>query len=546
MSGSLRVRALFLAALLVAAGCTSGGSDARSEGEDSKARPAGAHDVSCRDLDRYIARTRKGYVPVRSSDLSLVPHEPNYVGTPTDAVHTGPFDSLAEVPLVFYSSGNLQEPDPEVLGGYAPTLADVAPTIGRLVDFGFDTKDGSPLLPIAANDQPLPRLVVTVVWDGGGWNTLGAHPKAWPFLSSLLEKGVAFDRTTIGSTPSVTPPIHTTLGTGVFPRRHGIPHVKMTTAVGDYIDPFEGNSPIYVRAPTLADLYDRAGGNRPLAGVVATVNWHLGMIGHGALFDGGDRDVAVLLNSAGLPYGDPAIYDIPRSLVDPSALGAAQERLDGSDGTIDQKWRGHDLGNESVRYASPAFVEFQQEVLEQTIAERGFGRDEIPDLLFTNFKSIDDAAHHWGVTSPETREVIAATDLALRRMAGFLDRQVGSGGWVLAVTADHGSAKLPPESGGWAIRGHDLEADLNRAFDVPGPPVFERVNSAGIFVNEEQWERVDPAAVGRWLLAYTASDNLFEIDEIPGYYAGKEDVPLFDAVLDGRKVVARSCGGPNG
>ena len=46
--------------------------------------------------------------------------------------------------------------------------------------------------------------------------------------------------------------------------------------------------------PTLADLYDRAMGNEPLVGALASVTWHLNMASHGSLWGGGDRDIAVL------------------------------------------------------------------------------------------------------------------------------------------------------------------------------------------------------------------------------------------------------------
>lgn len=530
--------AVALAVMILCAACEF------DEGASNDRRRRGGpvpHSVSCADLRNFIERTQRGYVPVRSPDLSLIPHEPNYVGTPYDAVHTGPYDFLAEVPLVMFGPGHI--PAKGAVRGPA-TMADVAPTIARLIGFDdYDALDGQPLLntPSGRSSKP-PRLVVTLVWDGGGWNTLRQHPNSWPFLASIIDRGVSFEQMTIGSTPSVTPPIHTTLGTGAFPRHHGIPHVRMTTDDSDYIDPFEGNSPRFIRTPTLGDIYDRSMDNKPLVGVVATVNWHLGMIGHGALFKGGDLDLAVLLNSAGYVYGDPSIYEVPSDLSGPRLLSERALTLDMSDGDDDGKWRGHDLANLSVLYASPASVEFQEVILERTLTERGFGRDRVPDLLFSNFKSIDAAGHHWGMTSPEMGEAIAATDAALQDLVAALNSQVGRNNWVVVVTADHGTAMYPEESGGWAIRGHDLEVDLNREFDVAGPVVVERVNSAGIFLNEEQRARIDISAIGNWILDYTASDNLYQIDEIPEYYADRAEVPLFDAVLEGSQVVARSCG----
>ena len=111
----------------------------------------------------------------------------------------------------------------------------------------------------------------------------------------------------------------------------------------------------------------------------------------------------------------------------------------------------------------------------------------------------------------------------------------------MIVTADHGTARFAPDIGAWAIRGHELRADLNREFDVQGPPVVERVNSAGIYLDEQQRPGVDVRAMSRWLMSYTAADNLLDIDEVPRYYADKAHEPLIDAVLDGPRVAARSC-----
>ena len=534
----------FLCAALVlalCAACTPGDPQEVPSAESTIPTRAGKHDVSCSELDQFITRVRRGYVPVRSSDIALIPHEPNYIGTPTAAVHTGPYDFLAEVPLVMYGPGHVEEVGPV---DEAPTMADVAPTIARLVGFDdFEAPDGEPLTTGMPATGPPPRVIVTVVWDGGGWNTLREHPRSWPFLARMIERGVSFEGMEIGSTPSVTPPIHTTLGTGAFPRTHGIPNVKMTTADDRYINPMELNSPQYIKIPALGDAYDVEEGNRPLVGVVATVNWHLGMIGKGTLHPGGDEDVAALFTSAGTTYGDPSYYEIPVDLNAEAELAAAAEELDAADGSRDETWRDHPLDDEAVRYASPAYIHWFGDRLRATIDSRGFGDDPVPDLLFTNFKSIDDSGHRWGMVSPETGDDIAATDAELKKLVQHLDATVGRGEWVVIVTADHGTSKFPEQSGGWAVRGHDLREDLNRAFDLDEEPLFERVNSAGIFLNDDAVERsgLDLHEVGDWLLDYTANDNLYEIDEVPGYYAEKADIPLFDAVVAGRKVVARSC-----
>lgn len=536
MGSRLTLTALLLA--LSFAACDTGEARRNEDSGTDARRSSQERDLSCDELDVFVERTRRGYVPDRSPDLSLIVHEPNYVGAPTAAVHTGPFDFLAEVPLVFFGPGHVAE---RGRVEDRATMADVAPTIAQLIQFDdFDSPDGRALSVSAGSENP-PRLVVTVVWDGGGWNTLEQHPEAWPFLKSIIRGGVSFEQMTVGSTPTVTPPIHTTLGTGAFPSRHGIPHVRMTTKAGDYIDPFEGNSARSTKIESLSDLYDRARDNAPLVGVLATVNWHLGMIGAGAHIEGGDHDLAALLDSSGVVYGNAEDYELPADLSDPTLLADSATAIDAFDGTRDGEWRGHELDDLEVRYSSPAWVRFQQAILERAITTRGFGADEVPDLMFSNFKSIDGVGHAWGMESPEEGDVVRATDDALRALVKNLNRTVGREQWVLIVTADHGTTRFAPDIGAWAIRGQELMTDLNREFDVQGPPVVERVNSAGIYLDEQQRPGVDVRAMSRWLMSYTAADNLLGIDEVPRYYADKAHEPLIDAVLDGPRVAARSC-----
>ena len=66
-------------------------------------------------------------------------------------------------------------------------------------------------------------------------------------------------------------------------------------------------------------------------------------------------------------------------------------------------------------------------MIEEVIAREGFGADEVPDLLFINFKAIDHVSHIWSVNSPEMQDTLRRQDEALGRFVTFLDDQVGSG-----------------------------------------------------------------------------------------------------------------------
>jgi hypothetical protein len=269
------------------------------------------------------------------------------------------------------------------------------------------------------------------------------------------------------------------------------------------------------------------------------------MIGHGALWPGGDADLGVLLNDVGAVYGDESTYELPADVAAPEELEAADGELDRADGAVDGQWREHDLGDTAIRDGSPAYVEYQQGVLQRVVQNHRFGKDAVPDLLFTNFKSPDVSGHFWSMSSPEVGQTIAASDRALQRTVTFLNRSVGRRRWVVIVTADHGQMPSPRASGGWAIRGSELELDLERRFDKIDNDVsiVERINSAGVFVNGKELDRneVSMESLAGWLATYSLRENLLVGQELPDSYREIADDPVFDAILDGPRLAAVSC-----
>jgi hypothetical protein len=483
-------------------------------------------------------------VPRLSPDILFVPRRPNYVGTRSMPVHSGPWGYLTDVPLVLYGPGHVA-----ARGGVGrpATMADLAPTSAGLIGYpDFPPRAGRALTEALKADQAgPPRLVVTIVWDGGGDNVLRAHPRAWPYLARLARRGTSYPRMSIGSSPSVTPPVHATLGTGAWPAAHGIPGLRIRSPEGEYVDPLLYVDPSNLRRLTLADLYDRARENRPMVGMVASGNWHIGMVGHGAPLAGGDRDSVVLVDEFGETYSNEAIYRLP-PVEDLARLEEVTDALDRADGKADARWRNHDLNNSFVRYASPAATRYEEWLLHDLIQREGFGADAEPDLLYVNFKAADVAGHRWGMTSAEVGDVLRAQDHALRRLVSFLDATVGRRRWALMLTADHGQTPYPWESGGWAIAGGELKDDANRALDAAddGAALVDRVVSAGAYVRAGQLAANDLSlrAVARWMARYSAGANHKGREELPRYYEGERATPLFDAIMVGQRVVFRSCG----
>jgi hypothetical protein len=494
----------------------------------------------CEELPELAERVRRGYVRNESPDINVIPREPNYVGTAASPVHSGPWEYLARVPLIVYGPGYIR---PGSYGTRAD-MTDMAPTAAKLVDFEFPHTAGHPLDEALMDAGEPPRLVVTAVWDGGGHNVLDEHPDSYPYLRRLQKRAARWPEMRIGSSPSVTPSIHTTMSTGVYPRTHGIPGLRIRTASGEYVDPFLGLDPSNIRPPTLADAYDKARDNDPVVGMLAAVNWHLSMIGHGAGWPGGDNDPAVLFDDGGATYTNTSLFSLP-PIEDTGYLLRASQRLDAQDGSRDGEWRGHSLDDPLIRYASPAQVSYEQHLLERLISIEDFGADAVPDLLYVNFKPSDDAGHTWGMTSPEVGEVIEAQDTALRRLVRFLDAKVGHGRWVLMLTADHGQTSYPRESGAWPIGGGELARDANAALDGTddGVNVVDRVSSPGAYVNRDQLAANDLslADVGRWVAGYTVEQNVKKGDSVPPRFTERTDELLFDGVVVSSRLISDAC-----
>lgn len=509
-----RARSLILIALLVAA-CTSSppGGDRSDPGTEGTASPIGSlrhfERMVCDLPEEAVLRLWRGYAPGRSGQIQIVSGPDIVVGGWLS--HSSPWDEVQRIPIVLYGPGRVREGS---VVSVPSTIADLAPTLAELLDAPFDAPDGrartSALLP-RGERLPPPRLVLTVVWDSAGRNVLAEHPTAWPTLRKLRREGAWFERAAVGSSPSVTPAVHSTLGTGAFPRLHGVVDIRYTVdgrTVGA-----RGEGPGSLQVPSLADVFDRDRDNEPIVGLVGSKGT-LGMLGQGALFPGGDEDIAVTRTGVDwfLEGGASSAFRFPSYAADYPGLEEHVRSLDLEDGLLDGAWMGEPIeaGNEGVS-ATPAFTEYQARLVEDVIAREGFGVDDVPDLLFVNFREIDAVGHRWSMNSEQMEHVLRATDRALARLMETLDRLVGEGEWVLAVTADHGATPSPEVTGAFVLNPRQVQDDLRAAFDGDGDDrdVLQGFRVTQMWLDLEELEENGSTLqdVARFLEAYTKGDN---------------------------------------
>lgn len=466
-------------------------------------------DRACSLPGDLLALTRNGYVPGRSGDIALIPRTPAYMtdrggGWP----HSGPWPYLQRIPLVFYGPGAVG-----ATGTFhrRATLADVAPTIGRLIGMRLPRADGRALPEVAlpAGVRTPPKIVITVVWDGAGLNVLERWPESWPNLASVARRGIYYDGATAGSSPSVTPAVHTSLGSGTFPRTHGIPLIKMRASDGRIVDSFlDGRSAASVRVPTLAETWDESTGGEALIAMVGYEPWHLGMIGKGAERPGGDRDDAVWTDGAtGRWITNDKHYRFPPNFRQRDGLGELVVGLDSDDGRLDGAWGDEDILTDASRVVeTPAFARYHAHELEQLIASEGYGDDVVTDLIFTNFKQIDRVGHRFNMASREVSDSIAAADEALGDLVRWLDLRFEQGEYVLILTADHGQQPDAADVAGYAIDPTEVARDIDARFG----PITQSVLPTELFLHHAEMRSrgIDVEDVARFLGDYRLRENL--------------------------------------
>lgn len=464
-----------------------------------------------------LLRTWRGMRLDRSGDIQIIPFEPDFVNG--GLTHATPFDHTQDVPLLLYGPGIRPGVyDEEV------TLADLAPTLGAVLEFPFETADGraqtQALLPEGRREPP--RLVVTVIWDSGGDNVLDLWPDAWPTLRAMVEDGAWFTQTQVGASPSNTPIGHATIGTGTFPMRNGF--VDEYMRVNGIMQKPNANGPAFLVEPSLADLYDAAMDNEPKVGAVATLAAHIMMMGHGSQWGGGDRDIAITREkefgptagaesiSWNLTSSMAPFYELPQYVNELPPVSDYLDQIDRADGALDGRWRDHDFARFSDGFDTPARTPFQQALVEEVIVREGFGADEVPDLLFVNYKAIDTIGHLFSADGVEMSDAVRVQDEALARLVGFLDETVGKGEWVLALTADHGTQNDPEVSGAFMIDIAKLEQGLTDTFDADGDDraLVQKVRPTEIWLDPDELRDngLELGDVAVWLSGLTQADTV--------------------------------------
>lgn len=419
----------------------------------------------------YMELVRRAYHPERSGDIQLLLapfNSANYEQESRSLVARDPRTShasiwmyLMRVPLLVYGPGIIAPGDSDE----RVSLADLAPTTASLIGFdGWPAERDGRMLPGLTTTGRRPKVVVTFVVDGGGWNVLHAWPGRWPTLRKVMRGGMNYRNAIHGSFPAVTATAHATIGTGAFPATHGITghNIRDGELVRKAFGEIGMADPSDILVPTLADLWSAETGNRAWVGELGYQVWHLGMLGRG----GSDRrpdakPVAVFwdeLGGGGWAPQHPERYRMP---VEVPGIDVYEGRLASFTAPPwDPQFRPR---GRQEPCCAPPIAEYQGDLIEATIRSEPIGRTGTTDLLYINFKSPDYTGHVYGMASEWTGLMLEAVDAQLGRMLEDLDARF-PGEHVVFVTADHGQCPLPDDAGGVRLDPIQLRGEIERKF----------------------------------------------------------------------------------
>lgn len=172
---------------------------------------------------------------------------------------------------------------------------------------------------------------------------------------------------------------------------------------------------------------------------------------------------------------------------------------------------------------SPFADEYLGRVAEAAVDEMKLGAEDRTDFLGVAFSMLDTVGHGFGPRSHEVQDTLVRLDATIGRLLDHLDKKVGAGNYVVALSSDHGVADIPEqiEDGGRqpmaAVRAA-IEATIKAPLGGAGP--YIAANSGGeIYFKPGVYDRLKahPAtltAIRTAVGAMSGIDRIVTSDEV--------------------------------
>ena len=374
-----------------------------------------------------------------------------------------------------------------------------------------------------------PKLVVVLVVDQMRADYLTKYGALYEKgLKRLTTEGAWFQNAAYPYMSTVTCVGHTTIGTGTLPWHHGIIQNawydrESAKGVTCTVDPDTteisygelggaGDSAKRMLTPSLGETIkkDLKGRNITMAIKARSA---IGLAGH-------DADAVIWLDERGAWETSTAFAKEPLGWVAAFIKGNPLDRDAGKtweralpadryqgadDGAGEGKPNGwsttfpHPLGNAGDRlyYAhwitSPYADVYMEEMAEAAIDENKLGAGDSTDFLGISFSTLDLIGHSFGPNSHEVQDDLVQLDRVIGKLLDHLDQKVGSGNYVVALSADHGVAEIPEQDQGGRVLTNVLSASIEAVLKGAGygdGPFVAAVAGSDVYLKPGVYDRL--------------------------------------------------------
>lgn len=430
--------------------------------------------------------------------------------------------------------------------------------------------------PLSAQAAARPKLVVMIVVD----QLRADYPVRYAGLlqhglKRLTTEGAWYTNAAYPYFATVTCVGHHSIGTGTLPYTHGMisnswydretaKNVPCTsdpdaTEIGyGTAAAGAGEGAKKLQVPTLAEVMRKSLNSR-VAAMSVKARSAIGLAGHKGDFVTwfGDRntwETSSAFTRTPVPWfvgflkGNPPERDAgktwERSL--PAERYQYEDEAPGERGA--DGWTAafpHPLGaaGDAAYYAhwiqSPFMDAYLGEMAQAAVDEMHLGTRNRTDFLGVGFSSLDSVGHAFGPRSHEVQDMLLRLDITIGKLLDHLDKKVGAGNYVVALTADHGVADLPEQN---PAGGRQPAAAMRAALDTALTPILggeasfiAAISGADVYFKPGVYDRImaDPAALRAARAAVTALPGVarvFTSDEISTPEARRSTDPQIRAV----------------
>jgi predicted AlkP superfamily pyrophosphatase or phosphodiesterase len=355
--------------------------------------------------------------------------------------------------------------------------------------------------PTAGITQPAPpgkpKLVVIVVADQMRADHLVTFQHRWKSgFRVLLDEGAYFSRAEFPYLNTVTCAGHTTIGTGAYPRTHGVVlngwwHRDLRQYRNCMDDPASphvtygrrpapaGSSGMRILVPTLADALRaqqpdarvavmglKPRSTIPLAGRTGVVTWFDDAAGSFVTARAFARDPVKEVSS--FITAEPVEKDLNKAwlLTDREStyrfrdVGVGERPTAGWTALFPHPMNGRN-GADAQFYErwqkSPYSDNYLARMAGSLVESMRLGQRDGTDYLAIAFAALDMMGHDFGPRSREVEDLLMHLDASLGALVQRLDDRVGRNRYVLALTGDHGAAPIPEQVQGGRLVTEDIQ-----------------------------------------------------------------------------------------